>query len=84
MTKISKTISKILFQKMSGSNSNTTKRLNGVSKSVPEKVAKTAVKVKKSEIVGKENNTVNKDKLVQNQPRTQSVPLNNNKAFKKD
>ena len=69
---------------MSGRNSNTTKRLNGVSKSVPEKVAKTAVKVKKSEIVGKENNAVKKDKLVQNQPRTQSVPLNNNKAFKKD
>jgi len=62
----------LLLQKMPGKSA--AKRVSGESKSVPKKVSKTTVKVKKSGIVDKENKPVKKDKsskpLLNNNPVT--------------
>ena len=78
MTRIS-----LLLQKMPGttgrSGRSAAKRLSGDSKSVPKKVAKTTVKVKKTGLTEKENRPIRKDKSSKSQPLSPvSHTYNNN------
>ena len=78
MTRIS-----LLLQKMPGIGRTlrtASKRLSGDSKAVPKKVVKTTVKVKKSEVVDKENKLNKKDQSSKSQPLS---PYNNNAVKRK-